>query len=221
VPGIGSRSRVVTRTARPDDLPAILVLVRQHRSDAHAEEVLTGQTPGAAAAAGFRRLLASADHRVVLAVVPGSNAVVGSADAETPVGLAILGTDPLSVLLGIPQVTVDNLVVHREHRRRGVGAALLAAAAGYARETGADHVVAAVGGHEAERQRFFARMGFAPLTTRRIVALESLNRSLTAWQRSWPAVPPPRRTPARRRPAVRALQASAEARSWTEVSRSS
>ncbi len=119
--GIGSGFRVVTRTARPDDLPAVLALVRQHRSDAHAEEVLTGQTPGAAAAAGFSRLLASADHRVILAVVPGPDAVVGGADGETHVGLAILGTDPLSVLLGIPQVTVDNLVVHREHRRRGVG----------------------------------------------------------------------------------------------------
>jgi ribosomal protein S18 acetylase RimI-like enzyme len=148
---------------------------------------------------------------VVLAVVPGSNAPAGGGDVETPVGLAILGTDPLSVLLGIPQVTVDNLVVHREHRRRGVGAALLAAAAAYARETGAAHVVAAVGGHEAERQRFFARMGFAPLTTRRIVALESLTRSLTAWQRSWLAIPAPRRAPVRRRPAVRSLPTAAAA----------
>ena len=209
--GIGSRSRVVTRTARPDDLPAVLALVRQHRADAHAEEVLTGQVPGAATSAGFRRLLADDDHRVVLAVVPGPNATAGGTEGETAVGLAILGTDPLSVLLGIPQVTVDNLVVHRAHRRRGVGAALLAAAAAYARETGAAHVVAAVGGHEAERQRFFARMGFAPLTTRRIVALESLTRSLTAWQRSWLPIPAPRRGPVRRRPVVRPLPTAAGA----------
>ena len=108
-------------------------------------------------------------------------------------------------MLGVPQVTVDNLVVHREHRRGGVGASLLAAAATYATEVGADHVVAAVGGHEAERQRFLARMGFAPLTTRRIVALESLTRSLTAWQRSWLTVPAPRRTLPRRRPVPRTL----------------
>ena len=211
--GSGSRSRVQTRTARPADLPAVLALVRQHRADAHAHEVLTGQTPGAAAAAGFRRLLASADHRVVLAVLPGPNATAGGAAGEVAVGLAILGTDPLAALLGTPQVTVDNLVVHREHRRRGVGAALLAAAAGYARETGAAHVVAAVGGHEAERQRFLARMGFAPLTTRRIVTVESLTRSLTAWQRSWPAVPPPRRAPIRRRPTAPPLPTTAVAES--------
>ena len=75
----------------------------------------------------------------------------------------------------------------------------------YASEVGAAHVVGAVGGHEAERQRFFARMGFAPLTTRRIVALDSLTRSLTAWQRSWPPIPAPRRSAVRRRPVVRPL----------------
>jgi GNAT superfamily N-acetyltransferase len=204
VPGFGSRSRVVTRTARPDDLPAVLGLVRQHRADAHAEGVLTGQAPGSTATAGFRRLLADDEHRVVLAVVPGPNAPDGAGGGEQAVGLAILGTDPLSVVLGVPQVTVDNLVVHRDHRRRGVGAVLLAAAAGYARETGAEHVVAAVGGHEAERQRFFARMGFAPLTTRRIVARDTLARSLAAWERSWlPGQSPRVRGGARRRPLPR------------------
>ena len=187
--GSGSRSRVVTRTARPDDLPAVLALVRQHRADAHAEGVLTGQAPGSTAAAGFRRLLADPGYRVVLAVVPGPNAPEADATGEQPVGLAVLGTDPLSVVLGVPQVTVDNLVVHRDHRRQGVGAVLLAAAAAYARETGAEHVVAACGGHEPERQRFFARMGFAPLTTRRIVARETLTRTLIAWERSWLPLP--------------------------------
>ena len=196
------RSRATTRTARPDDLPAVLALVRQHRAEAHAEGVLTGQTPGAAAAVGFRRLLADPGHRVVLAVLPG--AAPGAADpGEVPVGLAVLGLDPLSTVLGVPQVTVDNLVVHREHRRRGAGTALLAAAAAYAAELGALHVVAAVGGHEAERQRFFARMGFAPLTTRRIVPRETLARTLAAWQRGVGAVPAPRRAPVRRRPPAR------------------
>jgi ribosomal protein S18 acetylase RimI-like enzyme len=201
---------VVTRTARPDDLPSVLALVRQHRVEAHAEGVLTGQTPGAASAAGFRRLLADPAHRVVLAVVPGPNAPGGDAPGELTVGLAILGVDALSVLLGSAQVTVDNLVVHREHRRRGAGTALLAAAAEYAGEAGADHVVAAVGGHEAERQRFFARLGFAPLTTRRIVSRETLGRSLAAWQRGAHGVPAPRRMTTRRRiPAVLPRQVTA------------
>jgi GNAT superfamily N-acetyltransferase len=202
----GSRSRVVTRTARPADLPAVLALVRQRIAEAHAEDVLTGHAPPSAAAAGFRRLLGDPGHRVVLAVLPGPNAASGAgADGEVPVGLAVLGVDPLSVVLGSPQVTVDTFVVHRDHRRRGTGAALLAAAAAYAEQRGAAHVVACVGGHEPERQRFFSRMGFAPLTTRRIAALDSLTRSLTAWERSWLTVPGPRRSVARRRLPTRPL----------------
>jgi GNAT superfamily N-acetyltransferase len=198
---------VVARTARVDDLPAVLALVRQHRADAHAEDVLSGHTRLNAAASGFRRLLDDPGHRVVLAVLPGPNAGAGDS-MEAAVGLAVLGVDPLSLVLGNPQVTVDTFVVHREHRRRGTGAALLAAAARYAQETGADHVVAAVGGHEAERQRFFARMGFAPLTTRRIVTVDSLTRSLAAWQRGGLPVPVSRRpASARRRPIVRGLSA--------------
>jgi GNAT superfamily N-acetyltransferase len=207
---VGSRSRVRTRVARSDDLSAVLALVRQHRAEAHAEGVLTGQLPGSAAAAGFRRLLADPDHRVILAVLPACSAPDGGRDGEQAVGLAVLGIDPLSVILGVPQVTVDNLVVHREHRRRGVGAALLAAAVAYATEAGAEHVVAACGGHEAERQRFFARMGFAPLTTRRIVSRQGLTRSLSAWQHSWLPRPAQRRVPLPRRPVTRGMAAAAD-----------
>lgn len=195
------RSRVVTRTARPDDLSSVLTLVRQHRAATAAERVLTGQGPGVAAAAGFRRLLSDPAHRVVLALLPGPGAYGGPDQGELPVGMAVLGVDPLSVVLGAPQATVDWFVVHRDHRRRGVGAALLAAAAAHARDVGADHVAASVGGQEAERQRFFARMGFAPLSTRRIVSREELGRQLSAWQHSWLSVPAPRRAAQRRRPA--------------------
>ena len=176
MPGFASRSKVVTRVARPVDLPVVLELVRQHRVESHTEEILTGHPPVHAAGAGFRRLLADPGHRVVLAVLP-----VEDGD-EVGVGLSVLGLDPLSLVLGTPQVTVDTFVVHREHRRSGVGAALLAASVAYAAENGASYVVAAVT-QEADRQRFFARMGFAPLTTRRIASVHTLGRSLAAWQR--------------------------------------
>jgi ribosomal protein S18 acetylase RimI-like enzyme len=213
VPASGSRSHVPTRVARPDDLPAVLALVRQHRADSHAEGVLTGQAPGTAAAAGFRRLLADPGHRVVLAVLPGSpgdGAAPGARAGERVVGLAVLGVDPLSVVLGLAQLTVENLVVQREHRRRGVGSALLAAAAAHAEQCGAGHVVAAVG-PEAERQRFFSRMGFAPLHTRRIVPRENLVRTLAAWQRGGLTVVPGRRAAGRRRAPARTVPAAGPA----------
>jgi GNAT superfamily N-acetyltransferase len=212
VSGISSRSRVVTRTARPSDLAAVLSLVRQHRADAHAEDVLSGSARRGAVASGFRRLLEDDGHRVVLAVLPGSPAPGPGDSGEVAVGLAVLGLDPLSVVLGNPQVTVHTFVVHHQHRRRGAGARLLGAAVDYAGEVGAAHVVAAVGGHEAERQRFFARMGFAPLSTRRIVPVDSLTRTLAAWHRGGVPVPAPRRDGMTRRPrALPMLRSAADA----------
>ena len=199
MPGSASRSGVVTRVARPEDLSLVLELFRQHRVEAHAEEVLTGHPPVHAAGAGFRRLLEDAGHRVVLALLPEGDGGPGA--GETGVGLAVLGLDPLSLVLGTPQVTVDTFVVHREHRRSGVGSALLAEAAAYAREHRAAYVVAAVA-QDTDRQRFFARMGFAPLTTRRIASVHTLGRSLSDCQRRrLGIVPLPRRVPgiARRR----------------------
>ena len=200
VSGIGSRSRVVTRTARPDDLPAVLALVRQHRADAHAEDVLTGQTrltPRRPASAGSWPTPATASSSPSC---PDPTPSSAAPTARCAVGLAVLGTRPA---VGRPGRTrrspSTTFVVHREHRRRGAGRRCSWRRPPATRGRPAPaHVVAAVGGHEAERQRFFARMGFAPLTTRRIVALESLTRSLTAWQRSGS----PCRCRAGRRPAV-------------------
>ena len=170
--GVASRSTVVTRVARPDDLPAVLALVRQHRADAHAEDVLTGHTPGARrrppASAGCSRTPATASSSPSCPdPTPRRRRRRRGGRSASPSS----ALDPLSLRARQP-------AGHRRHLRRAPrapavaasGAALLAAAAAYAEETGAAHVVAAVGGHEAERQRFFARMGFAPLTTRRIVA---------------------------------------------------
>ena len=186
MPGTGSRSRVIDAhgaSRRPARRPRAGPPAPRRRARRGGPDRADAR---AAAAAGFRRLLADPGHRVVLAVLPGpERGTPAVPPARSRWASPSSAPTRCRVVLGTPQVTVDTFVVHREHRRRGVGAALLAAAAAYAPETGADHVVAAVGGHEAERQRFFARMGFAPLTTRRIVALDSLTRSLAAWQRSW------------------------------------
>ena len=154
------------------DLPVVLELVRQHRVESHAEEVLTGHPPVHAAGAGFRRLLEDPGHRVVLAVLPAPTAAPRRAWAWR-----------CSAWTRCPSCSG-----RRRSRwtpswctastgRSGVGAALLAASAAYAAENGASYVVAAVP-QEADRQRFFARMGFAPLTTRRIASVHTLGRSL-------------------------------------------
>jgi GNAT superfamily N-acetyltransferase len=56
-------------------------------------------------------------------------------------------------------VFVDDLVVHEEFRRDGVGAQLLHVARAYARETSCRHFVLDTGLHMALAQRFYYRQG--------------------------------------------------------------
>jgi GNAT superfamily N-acetyltransferase len=56
-------------------------------------------------------------------------------------------------------VFVDDLVVHQEFRRDGVGARLLSVARAYARETSCRHFVLDTGLHMALAQRFYFRQG--------------------------------------------------------------
>ena len=56
-------------------------------------------------------------------------------------------------------VFVDDLVVHEEFRRDGVGAQLLSVARAYARETSCRHFVLDTGLHMALAQRFYFRQG--------------------------------------------------------------
>jgi len=167
-----SRSNVRVRTATLDDLDAVLRL----GADLH-EPAATWPSPARLRWLGggdemrgrYRRLLADEDHRVVLAV---------DEDSAEPLGMAVLGVDPASALLDLPAVSVTHLLVAPAHRGRGAGRALVAAAVGYADERGMDHVIVGVSTTGREANRFFARLGFAPLVVRRIAVVSALRRTL-------------------------------------------
>ena len=61
---------------------------------------------------------------------------------------------------------------------KGSGKALLAAASRYADRNGCDHLVSAVPAQDRELNRFFARLGFAPETVRRVTSSAVLQRKL-------------------------------------------
>jgi ribosomal protein S18 acetylase RimI-like enzyme len=163
-----TRSRVRVRTATPDDVDALVALVGEMRE--------LGPVPGRAVARrgpeGARvrceQLLADPDHRVVVAVD----------DAGAVLGAAVLGADTAGGLLDPPSVYVSHLLVSPEHRRRGAGRALVAAAAAYAEELGVDSVVVGVAPTGRDANRFFARLGFAPLVIRRIAPVGAVRRAL-------------------------------------------
>ncbi|MFJ6214033.1 GNAT family N-acetyltransferase [Streptomyces sp. NPDC092296] len=162
-----TRALISVREARPADLPELAecwtqvhgVLGRWSRGlPAPTEQEL---------AEVLRQAQAAPEVRFLVATVDG-----------VPAGMAYLSCRPLSPLHGGRAAHVDYLHVRDGFRRGGVGRALLAAAASYAEEAGADRVAVNVHPGLREANRFFARWGFAPVTVRRAVPTSVLRRML-------------------------------------------
>jgi GNAT superfamily N-acetyltransferase len=111
--------------------------------------------------------ISSDDCRVIVAV----------ADDQVA-GMAVLREmrpDPLSLHR---VVQVSHVVVSAGKRRRGVGHALLAAAADFGDERQIEHVAAGVYPSLRDVSRFYARLGFAPVMVHRVAPVTVLRRRL-------------------------------------------
>jgi len=162
------RAAVSIRAAVPGDLPAMIQLWGQLRDQAPRR----GARPLATNAPG------SVEERYRAAIADeGCRLVVATLD-DAIVGMALLTVTSASTLLDLPAVQVSHLSVADRHRRRGVGKALVAAAANYADERGVDQVMVAVYPQHRDANRFFARLGFAPVVVRRVAPLPVLRRQL-------------------------------------------
>lgn len=95
-----------------------------------------------------------------------------------PAGFLILREGPLSFLAETPAIVVDQLFVAEEARRHGVARAMLGHVAARAERVGADQVVTSVTPWARDTHRFFARLGFSPMTVRRSVSPGTLRRRL-------------------------------------------
>jgi GNAT superfamily N-acetyltransferase len=109
---------------------------------------------------------------------PQTRLVVAVEGEDTVVGMASLHAAAPTVLIDSRVVHASLVHVRRSSRSRGVGRALMIAAATFAEEVGADHVSVDVYPQHRESQRFYVRMGFAPLVVRRIAPLPLLKRRL-------------------------------------------
>ncbi len=75
---------------------------------------------------------------------------------------------------------MSHAVVSNRYKRRGAGKALVAAAAALAEERGIEQLVVSVNPGSRDANRFFARLGFAPLAVRRAAPVAVVRRSLAA-----------------------------------------
>lgn len=131
-----------------------------------------GRNMAARSALATRYLDAIADpeRHLVLAVGP----------ADEPLGMALFTVTSANALLDLPAVHMSHAVVPDRHRRRGVGKALVAACATFAEERGLDQVVVSVHPGSRDANRFFARLGFAPLAVRRVAPVAVVRRQLAS-----------------------------------------
>jgi ribosomal protein S18 acetylase RimI-like enzyme len=169
------RSALHVRPATVDDLPALLAFGDELR-DGLLPVTPDGPhrprgTPAAGRALLEQRYLEALDD-------PDRHLVVVVDDANEPYGMALLTISTVNALLDLPAVHMSHAVVADRHKRRGAGKALVACAAAYAEAHGLDQIVVSVHPGSRDANRFFARLGFAPLAVRRVAPVSVVRRRL-------------------------------------------
>lgn len=168
------RSALRVREAQPRDLPSLVMLAGELR-----EALLPSADAGLRPTTPAGRAVLQERLRAAL-TCPDRHLVVVESEAGETLGMALLTVGDANALFDSPAVHMTHAVVGDRHRRRGAGRALVAAAVAFAEERGTDQVVVAVRPGSREANRFFARLGFAPLALRRSASVATLRRSLAA-----------------------------------------
>lgn len=161
------RHGIVVRDATVADVAQLVTLWAEARRAAGPGARTMGSASETAVRARVERAASDVDARLVVAELDHS-----------VVGLACLSRELLVPLDDDVAVRVAYLHVAEGARRRGVGSALLAAAADHAAMIGASEVVVAVPPSLREANRFYARLALAPVAAHRGAATSALRRRL-------------------------------------------
>ena len=162
------------RQAEQPDLPALLAFGDELRDQLLPASEAGGRTRGAPAAT---RLALEKRYREALED-PDRHLVVVVGEDEEPLGMALFTIASTNALLDLPAVHMSHAVVADRHKRRGAGKALVAAAAAFAEQHGVEQLVVSVSPGSREANRFFARLGFAPIAVRRVAPVAAVRRRL-------------------------------------------
>lgn len=184
-----ARTALCVRPATIEDLPELLAFGEELRDQLLMPVDGTrsrGVSPAARAGLEQRYRDALADPLRHLMVVTG---------ADEALGMALFTVAPANALLDLPAVHVSHAVVADRHKRRGAGKALVAAAVAFAEERNLEQVVVSVHPGSRDANRFFARLGFAPLAVRRVAPVSLVRWRLAQLDRPADSVP---RRPRRR-----------------------
>lgn len=169
------RSALRVRPATVEDVPALLAFGEELRDGLLPSVSESGARPRGTPA-GARAVL---EQRYLEAIAdPDRRLVVAVDDADQPLGMALFTLTSANALLDLPAVHMSHAVVADRHKRRGAGKALVLAATSYAEAQGTDLLVVSVQPGARDANRFFARLGFAPLAVRRVAPVAVVRRRL-------------------------------------------
>ncbi|MGN6475450.1 MAG: GNAT family N-acetyltransferase [Mycobacteriales bacterium] len=164
-----SRSQVLTRVATADDVPVLLALWDELRQVGGRGERANNPVSTVEVRDRLTQVIENPAYRIVIATLD-----------DAPAGMVVLQATRPDPFTDARVVNVAHLVVGNNTRHKGVGHALLAAAADFATERRLDQVSVSVYPSLRDASRFFARLGFAPAATRRVAPVSVLRRRLGA-----------------------------------------
>lgn len=164
-----SRSQVLTRVATADDVPVLLELWDELRQVGGRGERANNPVSTVEVRDRLTQVIENPAYRIVIATLEGA-----------PAGMVVLQATRPDPFTDARVVNVAHLVVANSTRHKGVGHALLTAAADFATERRLEQVSVSVYPSLRDASRFFARLGFAPAATRRVAPVGVLRRRLGA-----------------------------------------
>lgn len=176
-----ARAVARARPATPADIGSVLELfddlLSASRRSARTGTVAGAVDPRAEAEQRYVAALDDVDARLLVAVIESGDPRTGST-TEQLVGMTLCSVAGSGTFVDAPVVQMNHFFVRPSARRCGAGRALLAAATAWAEQRGLDGLGVAVPPDSREANRYFARLGFAPVYVHRVASLTALKRML-------------------------------------------
>ena len=149
------------RDAAPDDAPSLLAIWTENQTERRSDRLTAPQEADVRSAVA--RIAADPSERLLLGVVEGE-----------VVGQVHLRRAPITPIHGEEAVHISHLHVREQHRRRGLGRALVDAAAAWAQEKDSDHLLATASASARGANRFLARLGLTQVAIVRAATVPAI-----------------------------------------------
>ncbi len=163
--GLVNPGPISVRDAAPDDAPSLLEIWTENRTERRSDGLAAPRETDVRSAVA--RIAADPSERLLLGVVEGE-----------VVGLVHMRRAPITPIHEEEAVHISHLHVRERHRRRGLGRALVDAAAAWAQEKESEHLLATASASARDANRFLARLGLTQVAIVRAATVPAIRMKL-------------------------------------------